>query len=58
MMLKLEEKILSDPPFDPQLIEVLRAFVMSSEITAHQVLIRGKTLTTLLSHYLKVLHEL
>ncbi|GIR34802.1 MAG: hypothetical protein CM15mP49_01870 [Actinomycetota bacterium] len=53
------QKILSDPPFDPQLIEEFwRAFVMSSEITAHQVLIRGKTLTTLLSHYLKVLHEL
>ena len=37
------QKILSDPPFDPQLIEEFwRAFVMSSEITAHQVLIRGK----------------
>lgn len=37
------QKILSDPPFDPQLIEEFwRAFVMSSEITVHQVLIRGK----------------
>ena len=37
------QKILSDPPFDPQLIEEFwRAFVMSSEITAHQVLVRGK----------------
>ena len=37
------QKILSDPPFDPQLIEEFwRAFVMSSEITVHQVLVRGK----------------
>ena len=37
------QKILSDPPFDPQLIEEFwRAFVMTSEITAHQVLVRGK----------------
>ena len=37
------QKILSDPPFDPQLIEEFwRSFVMSSEITVHQVLIRGK----------------
>tara|TARA_B100000029_G_scaffold485606_1_gene539105 strand:+ start:772 stop:1365 length:594 start_codon:yes stop_codon:yes gene_type:complete len=37
------QKILSDPPFDPQLVEEFwRAFVMSSEITVHQVLVRGK----------------
>ncbi len=37
------QKILSDPPFDPQLIEEFwRAFVMASEITVHQVLVRGK----------------
>ncbi|HJM28298.1 MAG TPA: imidazoleglycerol-phosphate dehydratase HisB [Acidimicrobiales bacterium] len=37
------QKILSEPPFDPQLIEEFwRAFVMSSEITVHQVLARGK----------------
>ncbi|MEM9200035.1 MAG: imidazoleglycerol-phosphate dehydratase HisB [Actinomycetota bacterium] len=37
------EKILGDPPFDPQLIEEFwRAFVMSSSITLHIVLQRGK----------------
>ena len=37
------QKILSDPPFDPQLVEEFwRAFVSSSDITVHQVLIRGK----------------
>jgi imidazoleglycerol-phosphate dehydratase len=37
------QKILSDPPFDPQLIEEFwRAFVSSSNVTVHQVLIRGK----------------
>ncbi len=37
------QKILSDPPFDPQLVEEFwRAFVSSSNITVHQVLVRGK----------------
>ncbi|NNE75388.1 MAG: imidazoleglycerol-phosphate dehydratase HisB [Acidimicrobiales bacterium] len=37
------EKILSDPPFDPQLIEEFwRAFVTASAITLHLVLVRGK----------------
>ena len=37
------QKILSDPPFDPQLVEEFwRAFVSSSDITVHQVLVRGK----------------
>lgn len=37
------EKILGDPPFDPQLCEEFwRAFVMSSGITLHLVLVRGK----------------
>jgi imidazoleglycerol-phosphate dehydratase len=37
------EKILGDPPFDPQLCEEFwRAFVMSSGITLHIVLVRGK----------------
>ena len=37
------EKILGDPPFDPQLVEEFwRAFVMSSGITLHIVLRRGK----------------
>tara|TARA_B100000686_G_scaffold352781_1_gene455951 strand:+ start:481 stop:1074 length:594 start_codon:yes stop_codon:yes gene_type:complete len=37
------QKILSDPPFDPQLVEEFwRAFVSSSDVTVHQVLIRGK----------------
>ena len=37
------EKILGDPPFDPQLVEEFwRAFVMSSAITMHLVLVRGR----------------
>ncbi len=37
------EKILGDPPFDPQLVEEFwRAFVMSSGITLHVVMHRGK----------------
>ena len=37
------EKILGDPPFDPQLCEEFwRAFVMASGITVHLVLVRGK----------------
>ena len=37
------EKILGDPPFDPQLCEEFwRAFVMASGITLHMVLLRGK----------------
>tara|TARA_B100000953_G_scaffold292907_1_gene280664 strand:- start:1157 stop:1750 length:594 start_codon:yes stop_codon:yes gene_type:complete len=37
------QKILSDPPFDPQLVEEFwRAFVSSSDVTVHQVLVRGK----------------
>ena len=37
------EKILGDPPFDPQLVEEFwRAFVMSSGITLHIVRRRGK----------------
>ncbi|MEM8902865.1 MAG: imidazoleglycerol-phosphate dehydratase HisB [Actinomycetota bacterium] len=37
------EKILGSPPFDPQLCEEFwRAFVMSSAITLHVVMIRGK----------------
>ena len=37
------EKILSDPPFDPQLIEEFwRAFVTASAITMHLVLVRGR----------------
>ncbi|MEM9036771.1 MAG: imidazoleglycerol-phosphate dehydratase HisB [Actinomycetota bacterium] len=37
------EKILGTPPFDPQLCEEFwRAFVMSSAITLHLVLVRGK----------------
>ena len=37
------EKILGDPPFDPQLCEEFwRAFVMASGITLHMVMIRGK----------------
>lgn len=37
------EKILGDPPFDPQLVEEFwRAFVTSAGITLHQVLVRGK----------------
>ena len=37
------EKILGDPPFDPQLVEEFwRAFITSDGITLHQVLIRGK----------------
>lgn len=37
------QKILSDPPFDPQLIEEFwRGFVMASGITLHIVLRRGK----------------
>lgn len=37
------EKILGDPPFDPQLTEEFwRAFVMSSHMTLHLTSIRGK----------------
>ena len=37
------QKILSDPPFDPQLIEEFwRAFSTSAQITLHLVLVRGK----------------
>lgn len=37
------EKILGDPPFDPQLVEEFwRAFVTSAGVTLHQVLVRGK----------------
>ncbi|MAU86004.1 MAG: imidazoleglycerol-phosphate dehydratase [Euryarchaeota archaeon] len=37
------EKILGDPPFDPQLCEEFwRAFVMASGITLHMVMTRGK----------------
>lgn len=37
------EKILGDPPFDPQLVEEFwRAFVTSAGITLHQTLVRGK----------------
>jgi len=37
------EKILGDPPFDPQLCEEFwRAFVMSSQITLHLTSIRGR----------------
>jgi imidazoleglycerol-phosphate dehydratase len=37
------EKILGDPPFDPQLVEEFwRAFVVSSAITLHITSVRGK----------------
>ena len=37
------EKILGDPPFDPQLVEEFwRAFVTSSAITLHVALVRGR----------------
>lgn len=37
------EKILGDPPFDPQLVEEFwRAFITSANITLHLELIRGK----------------
>jgi imidazoleglycerol-phosphate dehydratase len=37
------EKILGDPPFDPQLVEEFwRAFVTASAITLHITLVRGK----------------
>ena len=37
------EKILGEPPFDPQLCEEFwRAFVMSADITLHIDLVRGK----------------
>tara|TARA_B100001250_G_scaffold385270_1_gene380860 strand:- start:932 stop:1522 length:591 start_codon:yes stop_codon:yes gene_type:complete len=37
------EKILGDPPFDPQLCEEFwRAFVMAAGITLHLVLLRGR----------------
>ena len=37
------EKILGDPPFDPQLVEEFwRAFVMTSGVTLHIVLQRGR----------------
>jgi imidazoleglycerol-phosphate dehydratase len=37
------EKILGDPPFDPQLVEEFwRAFVMAAGITLHLTLVRGR----------------
>ncbi len=37
------QKILGDPPFDPQLVEEFwRAFATAAGITLHQVLVRGK----------------
>ena len=37
------QKILGDPPFDPQLVEEFwRAFVTAAEITLHLVLVRGR----------------
>jgi imidazoleglycerol-phosphate dehydratase len=37
------EKILGDPPFDPQLMEVFwRAVVTSAGITLHLTLVRGR----------------
>ncbi|HEY5153160.1 MAG TPA: imidazoleglycerol-phosphate dehydratase HisB [Acidimicrobiales bacterium] len=37
------EKILGDPPFDPQLVEEFwRAFVVASAITLHVTLVRGR----------------
>lgn len=37
------EKIFSDPPFDPQLVEEFwRAFITSAGITLHAVMVRGK----------------
>lgn len=37
------EKILGDPPFDPQLVEEFwRAFITSAGITLHQVMVRGR----------------
>jgi imidazoleglycerol-phosphate dehydratase len=37
------EKILGDPPFDPQLVEeFLRAFVVASAMTLHVTSVRGK----------------
>ena len=37
------EKILGDPPFDPQLVEEFwRAFVVASAITLHITLVRGR----------------
>lgn len=37
------QKILSDPPFDPQLLEEFwRAFVTSGRVTMHMVMVRGK----------------
>jgi len=37
------EKILGDPPFDPQLVEEFwRAFVVASSITLHVTLVRGR----------------
>jgi len=37
------EKILGDPPFDPQLVEEFwRAFMTSAGITLHVVMVRGK----------------
>ena len=37
------EKILGDPPFDPQLMEeVWRAFTVAARITLHLTLVRGK----------------
>jgi imidazoleglycerol-phosphate dehydratase len=37
------EKILGDPPFDPQLVEEFwRAFVVASTITLHITLVRGR----------------
>ena len=37
------QKILGDPPFDPQLMEEFwRAFAMAARITVHRTLVRGK----------------
>ena len=37
------QKILGDPPFDPQLMEEFwRAFAMTARITVHLTLVRGK----------------
>ncbi|MDE0654067.1 MAG: imidazoleglycerol-phosphate dehydratase HisB [bacterium] len=37
------EKVLGDPPFDPQLMEEFwRAFVVAARITLHLVLVRGR----------------
>ena len=37
------EKILGDPPFDPQLVEEFwRAFAVAAQLTLHMTLVRGK----------------